>query len=90
MSSFTLVDGLNGNDGFPDGLSDCSLCKGQWCGSCRSIPKRQAYVKGAGSYTVEGWRGSDYTRTHRDLDIINAMRGWMGLGKLSKADLANL
>ena len=90
MSSFTLVDGLNGNDGFPDGLSDCSLCKGQWCGSCRSIPKRQAYVKGAGSYTVEGWRGSDYTRTHRDLDIINAMRGWMGLGKLSQADLSGL
>ena len=87
MSSFTLVDGLNGNDGFPDGYSDCSLCTGQWCGSCKSIPKRQAYVEGSDGYTVEGWRGSDYTRTHRDIDIINAMRGWLGLGKVTKSQL---
>ena len=90
MSSFTLVDGLNGNDGFPDGLSDCSLCKGQLCGSCKSIPKREAYVKGSSGYTVEGWRGSDYTRTHRDISIINAMRGWLGLGSISESDLSGL
>ncbi|BFU21197.1 alpha-amylase family protein [Entamoeba histolytica] len=87
LSSYTLIDGANGNDGFPDGLSDCSLCTGQWCGSCKSVPKRQAYVADAGGYTVEGWRGSDYTRTHRDTAIINAMRGWMGLGSISAKEL---
>ncbi|ELP85774.1 alpha-amylase, putative [Entamoeba invadens IP1] len=87
LSSYTLQDGLNGNDGFPDGLSDCSLCTGSYCGSCKSIPKRDAYVADATGYTVEGWRGSDYTRTHRDTAIINAMRGWMGLGSISAKEL---
>ncbi|KAL7716459.1 Alpha-amylase [Entamoeba marina] len=87
LSSYTLIDGANGNDGFPDGYSDCSLCVGDYCDYCTSVPKRQAYVADAGGYTVENWRGSDYTRTHRDTTVINAMRGWMGLGSISATEL---
>ncbi|KAL7713102.1 alpha-amylase [Entamoeba marina] len=87
LSSYTQLGDTNGNDGFPDGLSDCSLCVGDYCGSCKSIPKRDAYVAGASGYTVEGFRGSDYTRTHRDITVINAMRGWMGLDSITSEEL---
>ncbi|ELP93184.1 alpha-amylase, putative [Entamoeba invadens IP1] len=87
LSSYTQIQSTNGNDGFPDGLSDCSLCTGNYCNNCKSIPKRQAYVADAPGYSVEGFRGSDYTRTHRDTAVINAMRGWMGLGAISAKEL---
>ena len=82
LSSYTLRPGTDGNDGFPDGLSDCKLCTGEWCGSCISIEKRDAYDPSSTGYDVHDWRGGDYTRTHRDPLIINAMRGLMGLGKI--------
>ena len=55
---------------------------GEWCGSCISIEKRDAYDPSSTGYDVHDWRGGDYTRTHRDQLIINAMRGLMGLGKI--------
>ena len=87
LSSYTLRPGTDGNDGFPDGLSDCKLCTGEWCGSCITIEKRDAYDPSSTGYDVHDWRGGDYTRTHRDQEIINAMRGWMGLGKMSAQQL---
>jgi alpha-amylase len=68
--------------GIPDGLSDCSLCK-VTCNSCReSIPYIKAAVPGQCAY-----KGNGYTKTHRDIPVINAMRKWMGLGTISGADI---
>ena len=87
LSSFTLRDGSDGNDGFPDGYSDCSLCTGEYCSSCVNFPKHEAYVADSEGYSVNGWQYGYYTRTHRDISIINAMRGWMGLGKMTAKEL---
>lgn len=71
-----------GNDGIPDGLSDCSLCT-VTCASCKhSIPRLQAYQAGECAY-----KGKGYTRVHRDVTIINAMRKWMKLGPISGGDI---
>ena len=68
--------------GIPDGLSDCSLCK-VTCNSCKeSIPYIKAAVPGQCAY-----KGNGYTKTHRDIAVINAMRRWMGLGTISGADI---
>ena len=32
---------------------------------------------------VSVWKENEYTRTHRDIDVINAMRIWMGLQTLT-------
>jgi alpha-amylase len=55
----------------PDGLSDCSLCKFT-CDNCQSREYVAAYQENAKAY-----EGSDYTRVHRDEQIIAAMRSWM-------------
>lgn len=78
LSSYTLNPSLSGNDGWPDGLSSCSKCVGPNCGGCIDIPKRAAYDPNACGYTVEEFAPSYYTRTHRDLSVIMAMRQWMG------------
>lgn len=68
----------NGASGFPDGHSDCSLYTGdQAISRCLGVPKDTAYVADACSYTISPGK---YTRVHRDLSIINAMRAWVGLG----------
>ncbi|KAI8852986.1 glycoside hydrolase superfamily [Chytridium lagenaria] len=72
-------------NGFPDGLSDCSAYKGNQVG-CAPMPFRSAYVKLACGYSVSQngqWIEGEYTRVHRDLSIINAMRSWMGLGQVN-------
>src|SRR3989338_7108135 len=85
LSSYTVIPGAQGNDGFPDGLSDCSLCTGQLCSTCVSIPYDKAHDPNACGYTVYqngqggSWNSSIYTRVHRDKSIILAMRQWMGL-----------
>lgn len=74
LSSFTYF--ANGAAGFPDGLSDCKnsfdTSASQTCG------RRMAYEKtfrvGSCGYTVEDFAGDKYTRVHRDLAIVNAMR----------------
>lgn len=75
----------NGAAGFPDGLSDCSACVGDQCGGCtKSMPKATAFKPDSCGYdTGDGgnWKEGEFTRVHRDQDIVNAMRGWMGLSQ---------
>ena len=70
LSSYYFKDGVQS---IPDGKSDCSLCK-TTCNSCKTRAYAKAYVADAKAY-----EGSDYTRVHRDQQIINAMRSWMHL-----------
>jgi alpha-amylase len=68
----------------PDGKSDCSLCTVD-CDTCKGMPYQQAYDP-----TSTGYDKGDgkYTRTHRDIEIVNAMRSWMGLSSISTSDYA--
>ena len=44
----------NGAMGYPDGLSDCSRCKGDHCGDChKSMPYSKAHDPDACGYTCE-------------------------------------
>jgi alpha-amylase len=75
----------DGAQGFPDGLSDCKNCTGDQCNSCtKSVPYQKAYDADSCGYDCGdggNWKENTYTRVHRDQDIINAMRGWMGLSQ---------
>ncbi|CAZ83956.1 unnamed protein product [Tuber melanosporum] len=83
LSSYSFMD--NGASGFPDGHSDCSLYTGnQAISGCLGVPRDTAYVADACSYTISPGK---YTRVHRDLPIINAMRAWVGLGSTTAAAL---
>jgi alpha-amylase len=83
LSSYMFMD--NGGAGFPDGLSDCSLYTGsQAATGCLGVPKDIAYVASACGYTMSQGK---YTRPHRDLSIINAMRSWVGLGNTTASEL---
>lgn len=64
--------------GVPDGLSDCKHCTVS-CDTCKGM----AYVK-AHDPSSTGYDKGDgmYTRVHRDPEIVNAMRAWMGLGAI--------
>lgn len=63
-----------GTMGIPDGKSMCNLCS-VTCETCRnSVP----YIK-AHDPTACAYSGNGYTRTHRDVQVINAMRSWMKL-----------
>ncbi|KAH0787915.1 Alpha amylase, catalytic domain containing protein [Histomonas meleagridis] len=68
LSSYYFKDGVKSP---PDGKSDCSLCK-TTCETCKSRGYSKAYVADAKAY-----EGTDYTRVHRDAEIIAAMRSWM-------------
>jgi len=83
LSSYLYMD--NGASGFPDGLSDCALYTGsQPKGACMGVPYNQAFQAAACGYNMVA---GQYTRVHRDLSIVNAMRGWVGLGATSAASL---
>lgn len=83
LSSYMFMD--NGANGYPDGLSDCALYTGAAPASgCHGVPHDPAFVANACAYTMVQGR---YTRPHRDLTIINAMRGWVGLGSVTAAGL---
>eukprot|EP00742_Colponemidia_sp_Colp-10_P003716 GILJ01003955.1.p1 GENE.GILJ01003955.1~~GILJ01003955.1.p1 ORF type:complete len:647 (-),score=79.81 GILJ01003955.1:225-2165(-) len=88
LSSYTFQDNAFGP---PDGLSDCALCRGQYCNNCKSVPKSVAHDPTACGYTVfdstGAWAKGVYTRVHRDLGVIRAMRGWMGLPDASNEQL---
>jgi len=92
LSSYTFMD--NGAMGPPDGKSDCSKCVGEQCKSCnKSMPFSKAHDSNVCGYTCEvdgQWKQGVYTRVHRDLDIINAMRKWQGLSEVSSAEEAGL
>lgn len=84
LSSYMYMN--NGASGFPDGLSDCALYTGgQGQTECHGVPKDPAHVPTACGYTslLEG----RYTRVHRDITIINAMRQWVGLQQIESKDL---
>ena len=72
--------------GFPDGKSDCSNCKGDHCKDCsKSMKYSKAYQENSCGYDclVNGqWTEGVYTRVHRDQAIINAMRQWQGLSQV--------
>ncbi|KAL7273623.1 hypothetical protein RUND412_003498 [Rhizina undulata] len=83
LSSYMFMDA--GGSGFPDGYSDCSLYTGtQSASGCYGVPKDVAYVASACGYTLTEGK---YTRVHRDMSIINAMRAWVGLGSTTAAAL---
>ena len=69
---FTEVNGRTVR-AIPDGKSNCNLCE-VTCENCRTREFAKAYVEDAVAY-----EGTDYTRVHRDREIINAMRQWMHL-----------
>jgi len=90
LSSYTFRESV-GAYGFPDGSSDCTRCQNETCKKqcTKSMPYVQAYNPNSCGYDVYGpnggWQEGVYTRVHRDKDIINAMRQWMGLPKALKA-----
>ncbi|RLN61624.1 hypothetical protein BBJ28_00013938 [Nothophytophthora sp. Chile5] len=86
LSSYTLF--ADGAAGFPDGYSACAdfdTSLGQTC--TLDMPLETAFVSGSCGYTVEDFAGGKYTRVHRDLSIVNAMRSWIGLSSVSLADI---
>jgi hypothetical protein len=78
FTSFSLYHDLNG---IPDGKSECIFCETDECKkSCVDVPYRKAYnplSKGYDCGNEENWVEGEYSRIHRDLLIINAMRKWM-------------
>lgn len=78
--------GANGANGYPDGLSDCALYTGtaQAASGCLGLALDPAYVQGVCAYTMVAGR---YTRPHRDLSIVNAMRSWVGLAATTASAL---
>ena len=79
LSSYYFTYGANG---IPDGMSSCAKCTVN-CDKCsEDVPYMPAYAPGECAYS-----GTGYTRVHRDIRIINAMRGWMKLPPISGADL---
>ena len=89
FSSYSLI---NNATGFPDGKSDCSKCISINCKkNCKkNVPYEKAYnplSKGYDSGNIENWKNGTYTRIHRDINIINAMREWMGLKVLSDNEI---
>ena len=70
LSSYYFTNNVQG---MPDGLSDCTICT-TTCDWCKSMSKATAYVEDAPAYGT-----ADYTRVHRDAEIIKAMADWMNL-----------
>ena len=67
---------INGAIGFPDGYSDCNnSTKKTEC--IKSVPYVKAYEPLSKGYDnfIEG----NYTRIHRNIQIVNAMRSWLNL-----------
>ena len=81
FSAYSLI---NGAIGFPDGKSDCDL-------NCtKSVPYVKAYEPYSIGYdTKEGinWIEGNYTRIHRDFEIVRAMREWIGLEDINQKKL---
>ena len=90
LSSYSFME--NGGAGFPDGKSDCSSCTGEQCkNNCsKSVPYQKAYNPNSTGYDTgdkSNWKEGSYTRVHRDMATINAMRKWMGLEELNEQQL---
>jgi alpha-amylase len=75
-----------GGRGFPaDGFSDCKRFTGT--GVCKTTPYKPAFVAQACSYTAFEAVEGEYTRTHRDIGVVNAMRRWLGLSPVGNREL---
>ena len=88
-SSYTRMN--NGAYGFPDGKSDCQKCVTEQCKKdcIKSVPYKKAYKPistGYDSGDAKTWKEGAYTRIHRNFDIVNGMREWMGLNKFQNED----
>ena len=81
FSSYSLI---NEATGFPDGKSDCG-------NNCQKpVPYVKAYEPlsiGYDTGNISNWIQGNYTRIHRDLQIVNAMREWMGLSEINSENL---
>ena len=89
---FSMFSLYNNSNGYPDGKSDCSLCKTDYCKKfcTKSFPYRKAYNPLSTGYDTgneSNWVEGEYTRIHRDKDIINSMRKWMGFEAMTESEL---
>lgn len=69
------------SSGVPDGYSECTKCTSQ-CSSCRETSYSAAYDANSCGYD-----NVSYTRAHRDISTVNAMRRWMKIPEISTSDL---
>ncbi|KAI8899927.1 glycoside hydrolase superfamily [Globomyces pollinis-pini] len=79
-----------GSIGMPDGQSDCANYAGNQQGCRSGLKKTEAFVADSCGYSMVQngqWVEGAYTRVHRDMTIINAMRGWMGLPPTTQSNL---
>ena len=78
FTSFSLYDGMNG---IPDGKSSKAFCETDFCKeNIVDIPYRKAYNPLSTGYDCgneSNWVEGEYSRIHRDIFIVNAMRNWM-------------
>ena len=89
FSGYSIMN--NGGYSFPDGKSDCSRCNTMQCSTTciKSVPFQKAYnplSTGYDSGNTDNWKEGTYTRVHRNIEIINAMRSWMNLGSFSNEE----
>ena len=73
------VDNIHG---IPDGKSEKSFCASDTCFQYASeLPYKRAYNPYSTGYDCGdgdlNWKINEFTRVHRDKDIVNAMREWM-------------
>ena len=98
FSSYSLP--YNGGNGFPDGKSDCRnmtgciIVGGNGC-TCegKNVPYVKAFERFSTGYDTndsEHWIYGNYTRVHRRMPIINAMREWEGLPQLTESELFDI
>ena len=89
FSSYSNMN--NGGIGFPDGKSDCKKCINKECNNTckKSVPYQKAYdplSEGYDAGNKTNWKEGTYTRVHRNIDIVNAMREWMKLDLFENED----
>ena len=77
FTSYSVAD-ING---VPDGKSERSFCSSQSCfENTVDLPFKRAFNPHSRGYdcgNADNWIIGEYTRIHRDIDIINAMRKWL-------------
>jgi hypothetical protein len=82
----------NGGSSYPDGKSDCKKCITEQCKKecTKSVPYQKAYKPLSTGYdsgnNSTNWKEGTYTRVHRNIDIVNAMREFMGLNIFENED----
>ena len=91
-SVFSMFSLINDSKGFPDGKSDCKKCQTEVCRTycTKSFPYKKAYDPLSIGYDTgnsEEWKEGEYTRVHRDLEIINSMREWLNLESMTEEEL---